>query len=554
MKTMKKNIIITSVVISFALSLFLIFTGCVDNDELPVYQYPEQTVGDFSPTSGRPGTEVTINGSDFGTYKKAVTVFFNGVAATQSEIVSVSDDKIVVKVPEEASNGKINVKVWTYTKEAKGDFTFIPGAKVSALSPANGEAGDQISILGESFGTDPSAISVFFKGIDGDVEATIVSINETEIVVTVPSGVTGEIKVLVGSQEITGPVFVYPIAGIEYLFDTDGNAEGWVTSNNSTNEVKFNVMKASFDMSAAKRRADFVHTGGMTVHAGVYPIVAIKIIDKPASGNFILDTNLGTYKNGSNNWDGILDDNVYYYDLRSSFGSGNVLSQTETTELSTFQWKVADITTNETSYFVDWVKSFTSVAELEAYVAEQNVGQNNYGFTAPERTVTAGVLDDWIGRANQAGTTTVIDDGFAKVSFTPSDGVAKSRADFNYSQGGKWGDPGSDIVQDPWHFHPNYPIYAIKIHFVQSDGTLGGARPAIGTVKYDRLGDFNNTYADSHNVLWVDARTWSANEKIEGSWWAVVIADILSKEKGYWIDWHRTYRSIEEMEFYLGVQ
>ena len=528
--------------------------GCEQNKELEIYAYPEPTVESFTPASGRPGSQLTITGSDFGTYAPAVTIFFNGLAATEEELISVADDEIVVKVPEEATSGKISVKVWTYTKETESDFTVIPGAKVTSLSATSGDAGDQISILGESFGTDPNDVSVFFKGVEGDVEASIVSISETEIIVEVPTGgVTGEVKLIVGPQEITGPIFEYPIASVEYLFGTDGDTEGWGTSHNSTNEVKFDVMKVSFDMAASKRRADFSHAGGMTVHAGVYPIVAIRIIDKPSSGNFIFDTNLGTYKNGSNNWDGVIDDNIYYYDMRNSFGDGNTMSQTEETVLSTFQWKVADITTDETGYFVDWVKTFTNVSELEAYVAEQQLGQNFYGFSGPERTVVPDVYDDWMGRLDQGlgASTTVVDDGYLKVTFPPSDGVSKARADLQWSFGGDWGASGSGIDKEPWEYTPDYPIYAIKVHFIQSDGSFGAARPAIGNIFYDRLGQFNNDYIDQ-NILWLDASGWGGDApKSEGSWWGLKVADILSDEIGYAIDWHRTFRSVEEMQFYL---
>ncbi len=535
----------------------LVYNSCTNFEkeyEADLVKYPEITIADFSPKSGRPGEQVTITGTNFGDYSEAASISFNGVLA--NDIVSYADQQIVARVPADAGTGFISVAVWTHLKEFTEEFTFVPGAKITSLSPSEGEAGDEITIKGESFGSNASDVTVYFENGEGGIEAEVVSVTDTEIKVIVPDGgITGAIRLEVGPQSIVGPVFTFPFAPIEFMFDTPGDAEGWTTSHSSTSTVNFGVVRASYNMGASKRRADFAHTGGMTVHAGVYPIVAIRIIDKPASGNFIFDTNLGKYKNGSNNWEGIIKDNIYYYDLRNTFGADNTLSQTEETTLTTFQWKVADITTDEKNYFVDWVKSFSSVAELEAFVAEQHLGQRNYGFTE-EKTVTPDVLGDWIGRLNQPGTTTVIEDGYEKVTFeTPSDGSSKVRADFNYSHGGDWGMPGSGIKQAPWQYSPEYPIYAIKLHFVQSDGSLGGPRPAQGTVKYDRLGNFDNTYADSHNVLWVDGSGWGGDApKTEGSWWAVVIADILSDELGYWVDWHRTYRSVEEMEFYLGIE
>ncbi len=547
MKYLKKYI--------YLLSLPAILAGILascKNEELTIVTYPEPTVTGFGPTTGRFGEQVTISGMDFGEYAPAVSVFFSGVEAT---VDTVTDTQIALTVPNDAISGSITVKVWTHEVVTEAEFSVVPGAVISALSATSGNGGDLISIRGESFGTNPDDVAVYFRGGEDGVAAEIVSVSDTEIVVIVPLlGITGALRVVVGPQEIEGPVFTYPFEPIDFLFDNAGDAEGWATTNNSISMVDFGVLRASFDMGVATKRADFAFSDNIRVHAGIYPILAIRIIDKPASGNFILDTNLGQYKNGSNNWEGVLDDNVYYYDLRNHFGADSLLSQTIETLFTTLQWKIADVTTDESAYFVDWVKSFTSETELENYVAAQYPGQQWYGFTEEGGIVDPTQPGDWIGRMNQDGTTTVIEDGFAKVTFkTPSDGAVATRADFNYSHGGNFGSTeGPD--QAPWEYHPDYPIYAIKIHFVQNDGSLGGARPATGTVRYDRLGDFDDTYSTSNSVLWVDATTWGGTSpKTETSWWAVIIADILSDEQGYWVDWHRSYRSVEEMEFFLGI-
>lgn len=534
----------------------LIYNSCTDFEkeyEASLVEYPEITLNDFSPKSGRPGEQVTITGTNFGEYSEAANVTFNGVEA--SDIVSYADQQIVLRVPADAGTGFISVKVWTHVKEFTDEFTFIPGAKISSISPEEAPAGTQLSILGENFGTDASAVTVTFGG---DVEAEIVSINDNEIVVIIPDGgIRGAIKLAIGQQILTGPVFSYPFVGLNYEFNNDGDNEGWVTSNNSSNEVMGGFMNVSYDMTATKRRADFKHEGGAEVHAGLYPIVAIRMINNPNSGNFIFDTNLGKYKNGSNNWDGILQGDVYYYDLRNTFGSGATLSTDEPTSLTTFQWKVADITTDETGYQVDWVKSFGSVQELEEYVTPPP-GKYVFEFNDSPRAVTLDVYDDWIGKPDQSGwagpTTTAIEGGYCKVSFAaPSDGVNKNRADFVYSFGGKWG-AGSEIVKEPWIYSKDYPIYAVKVYWVQNDGSLGGPRPAKGNIFYDRLGQFSDDYA-AYNVLWVDASTWGGDNDIkeEGSWWQIKAADVLSDELGYWVDWHRTFKSREELEAFIGL-
>ncbi len=544
---MKKNNIITSVFTLLMVGIVSFIFSCVDNEELSVYEYPEPTVEGVSPTVGVPGTQVTITGSDFGNYKGAVTVFFNEVATSQDDIVSVADNQIVTIVPAGASTGVVMVKVWTHTKPIATEFTVLPSAKFTSLEPVSGAPGDEVTITGENFGTDANQVSVFFKD---NVTANVVSVSDTEIKVTVPDdGITGPITVEIGDQSFETTEFAYPLIGLDFLFDVDGDAEGWVTTNNSTNEVSGGSMNVSFDMTASQRRADFRLEGGVTVNVGGFPYLAIKL-NKPSTGNFTLDTNFGSYKNGGNNWEGIIHGDIYYYDLRNTFGASNQLSLTEDTEFTTFQFKIADIVSDETGYSVDWVKSFPSLEELQAFTALEP-GHYIHEF-ANDRLVTPAEKDIWIGRLNDPATTTIIEDGYLKVTFgSPSDGSTKVRADMNYSHGGEWGNIGSGISQDPWVYDPAYPIYAIKIHFVNPDGTLGGARPGTGTVRYDRLGNFNDDYIGD-NVLWVDGRNTYPDPHTEGSWWAIVIADILSPETGYWVDWHRTFKSTEELEAFLA--
>lgn len=128
-------------------------------------------------------------------------------------------------------------------------------------------------------------------------------------------------------------------------------------------------------------RGDFQRVGGITVHAGKYPIIAFKM-NRPTStaGNFVLDTNNGSYLNGNNKMttitgkDGV---QVQYADFAGgSFGSGQVkLSTTAATTLTTFQIKIADfkftadqLTAGNNIYKVYWIKSFKSVSELTTYI------------------------------------------------------------------------------------------------------------------------------------------------------------------------------------------
>jgi uncharacterized protein YjdB len=131
--------------------------------------------------------------------------------------------------------------------------------------------------------------------------------------------------------------------------------------------------------SSGKYRGDFQRTGGAIVHAGKYPIIAIKF-NRPVVGNVIFDTGIGSFLNGNNKLttltgkDGV---QVHYADIAAgSFGAGSTkLSTTANTTLSPFQFKIADIVLTDPvvaaggdKYGVYWVKSFASLAALQAFI------------------------------------------------------------------------------------------------------------------------------------------------------------------------------------------
>ncbi len=191
-----------------------------------VQTYPEITFTEFSPTTGYPGTPVTITGTNFGETKQAATISFQDVDVDiDIEIVSYTDTEIVVLVPEYAGTGTINLKVWTNEAESSAIFTYLDGVEVDSYSTTEAVEGDQISIYGNNFGTDASTLTVYFSD---NIEATIESITDTELVVTVPDeGVTGPISVVYdnGERESSGPDFIYLDPSIVYDDFLEANPE-----------------------------------------------------------------------------------------------------------------------------------------------------------------------------------------------------------------------------------------------------------------------------------------------------------------------------------------
>ncbi|HEY1201374.1 MAG TPA: DUF4979 domain-containing protein, partial [Niastella sp.] len=145
-------------------------------------------------------------------------------------------------------------------------------------------------------------------------------------------------------------------------------ADGWaaVTSGSTASVVDGKLVVTLVTQSNGKGRGDAKRTAGATLAPGTYPIFAIKF-KKPTAGNITFDTNLGSFGNGANKWTGKVGDDIYYYDLtKGGFGATpTMLSKDKSTQLTTFQFKVADITSGETSYAIDWVKTVKTVSDLQ---------------------------------------------------------------------------------------------------------------------------------------------------------------------------------------------
>jgi YD repeat-containing protein len=91
-----------------------------------------------------------------------------------------------------------------YTYDAAGNITSQTATSLSTLSvgyfPSQGSSGASLTIDGTGFSTNPSANTVTING----VAATVVSATQTQLVITIPAGVTsGPITVQVGAASAT---------------------------------------------------------------------------------------------------------------------------------------------------------------------------------------------------------------------------------------------------------------------------------------------------------------------------------------------------------------
>src|ERR1700722_18322249 len=104
---------------------------------------PEPTIKSFSPSSGTPGTEVTITGTNLA---DATKVTFNGEKA---KVISKAATKIVADAPAGATTGKIKVKTAGGTSTSVSEFTVVTplGNIISAAS--DGSSYCALSTTGE---------------------------------------------------------------------------------------------------------------------------------------------------------------------------------------------------------------------------------------------------------------------------------------------------------------------------------------------------------------------------------------------------------------------
>ena len=209
-------------------AMMAIFTGCKKEVPTPEEQ-PTPQITAISPTSGLAGIAVTITGKDFSAEKTANVVLFGEAKAT---VTTASATSLVVIVPENEP-GKVSVTVAVGEKVSKGvDFTYevpVYPAALTSLNPAKAQAGAEITLVGEHFGTDNTGYTVLFD----EVEAEIKSVSETAIVVVVPDTEDAQANVILkkGDEMIpTVQQFTYEfaktltmgaIAGVIYEAGTD---------------------------------------------------------------------------------------------------------------------------------------------------------------------------------------------------------------------------------------------------------------------------------------------------------------------------------------------
>ncbi|HVU96941.1 MAG TPA: FG-GAP-like repeat-containing protein [Puia sp.] len=149
------------------------------------YGAPTLSITNFNPTSGGPGTVVTIDGSNF-----TGTTSVSLGASPAASFTVVSDNQITAVVGN-GSTGVISVAAGTNSGQSTASFTYTPPAiSITSFSPVSGSKGAPVVIKGHGF---LNADSVYF----GNVSASRITITgDTSITAYVDSGASGSVIVV----------------------------------------------------------------------------------------------------------------------------------------------------------------------------------------------------------------------------------------------------------------------------------------------------------------------------------------------------------------------
>jgi len=172
----------------------------------------EPTITAFTPTSGVPGTVVTITGANL---SGATGVSFGGTAATSFTVVSSTTVTATVGT---GATGVVAVITPTGTPTL-GTFTFgVPPPVVSSFTPNSGGPGTIVTINGSHF---TGATNVTFGGTNA---ATFTVVSDNQISAAVGNGTTGVVTVTVGPGSGLLGTFTYipPAINISSFSPTTG--------------------------------------------------------------------------------------------------------------------------------------------------------------------------------------------------------------------------------------------------------------------------------------------------------------------------------------------
>jgi RHS repeat-associated protein len=335
------------------------------------FTVPAPQLTSIAPTSGGVGTQVTVNGSGFGTTQGNSYVTFNGWTGN---VVSWSGTQIVATVPQGASTGPVTVTVNTIGSNADQIFTMF-NPVISSLSPNTGAVGSSVTINGSGFGSTQGTSTVKLNG----TAATVTSWSATQIVVTVPNTVSGSMIVTEGGVASSGVTFTVPAPQITSLSPTSGvvgtqvtiNGSGFGPTSGTNSSANFNGYSAAIVSWSATQIVATVPQGASTG-----PVtVTVNTVGSNTNQVFTMPNPVITSLSPSN---GAVGSSVTING--SGFGSS------QGTSIVKLNGAAATVTTWSGTQIVATVPNATSGSMI---VTEGGVASNGVTFTVPAPQITS---------------------------------------------------------------------------------------------------------------------------------------------------------------------
>lgn len=138
----------------------MVLTSCGDDSN----SGPVPLVNSFFPDRGTVGTEIVINGINFGSTVSNTTVAFNGVVA---EILILNDSMLITEVPEGATTGRISVFNGQDTGNSPADFTVVvnPWNRIKSFPARGRNEAIAFTVNGKGYAGLGTSVSTYFKDI-----------------------------------------------------------------------------------------------------------------------------------------------------------------------------------------------------------------------------------------------------------------------------------------------------------------------------------------------------------------------------------------------------
>lgn len=165
-------------------------------------QDPVLAITGISPEYGYVNDEFDVVGENLAGAVDFVNVY---IGENVAKVLSCTDERITVRIPEDATTGKVTVKF--FDEELKTDLMLrvLGQPSVETISKEWGFVGDLITFTGTELGTKAEDIKVKFG--DAKVNAPVTEWSENSFTVQVPVGATsGKISLMVYTKKVNTPV------------------------------------------------------------------------------------------------------------------------------------------------------------------------------------------------------------------------------------------------------------------------------------------------------------------------------------------------------------